>query len=120
MKLFIDTTENNIISLYIIKDGNVLIKRRIKAVYSQAEKLLPLIDKTLGAINKKLKDITIVEVNNIGGSFSSLRLGVITANSLNYALGIRARDKRRGDKINIILPIYSGDPNITKKKTSVD
>jgi len=120
MVLRIDTTENHIISLSIKSGEKILASRKIKALYSQAEKLLPLIDKTLKTINRKLNDIKVVEVNSIGGSFSSLRIGVITANSLNYALGIAAKNEKGGDKINIVLPVYSEEPNITKKKTSVD
>lgn len=129
--------------------GNWLVKKKVKAQYRQAEKLLPLVEKMFddkklaGKMRKgkklRLKDVKEVNVVNRGGSFTSLRIGVVTANALGYALGIpvkglssmdEMRDKMKPGKImdgkgqtnakkkkiHIVPALYDREPNITLKK----
>lgn len=128
MKLFIDTTKNNDIIVALERNGNILSKNKISAKFTQAEKLLPLIDKILKKKGIKLSEIKEVCVCNESGgldtdyrtSFTALRIGIITANALGYALGVFVKGtrgntlKKRG--VRTINPIYSQEPNITLKK----
>ncbi|MFH1427958.1 MAG: hypothetical protein ABIG60_05550 [Patescibacteria group bacterium] len=120
MELYLDTTKENKIELAIINKKKILAKKVFAAKYTQAEKLLPAIDKLLKAKKFKLNNIKIIRVANSGGSFTALRIGVITANALAYALGIPVKGgsgKALSYKgIKIIKPIYSQEPNITVKK----
>lgn len=122
MTLFISTIEHNLIEIGIKKHGKFLIKKQFASNHRQAEDLLPAIDKMIKAKELKLSDLKNIEVNNYGGSFTSLRIGVITANALAYALGIgvkgtAGKEKKAGrnGKFKVIEPYYDAEPRITKK-----
>lgn len=118
MYLLINTAENNKISLSL-KDGDIFIDEiTVDAKLTQAEKLLPLIDEILIKNKIKLLDIEKIGVVNQGEGFTSLRIGVITANALAYALGVPVFSTIDGlintdCKFNVIRPIYNREPNIT-------
>ena len=142
MILYINTIKNDStkIEIGIFKDGKKIAGREVRARYAQAEKLLPLIDKLLkgqkisagkAGLKKKsqmglalIKEIAVV---NKGGSFTSLRIGVVTANALGYALGIpvseasedgqTAGPRKKLGKFSIVQPKYYKEPNITLKKS---
>jgi tRNA threonylcarbamoyladenosine biosynthesis protein TsaB len=123
MVLYIDTTKGHDIEVVLKKNGKAVAQKKITARYAQAEKLLPLIDRILKDNKFNLKDIKKIEVNNNGGSFTALRIGVVTANALGYALGLPVkgelgiRNWELGRKrFNVVEPIYSKEPNITQKK----
>jgi len=107
MILFINTTNNDFLEIALKEGGKTVAQKKIKTHYDQAEKLLPAIEKMIKARKLELKNIKKIEVENRGGSFTSLRIGVVTANALNYALG---------GKIDIAVPVYDKEPNITMKK----
>lgn len=122
MILHIDTTKDHKIEVIFKDDGKQIIRKNISAKYAQAEKLLPLIDKILKEKKFNLKDIEKIEVENRGGGFTALRIGVLTANALGYALGVRVvsnaecRMSNLGNKkFSIVMPIYDREPNITIK-----
>ncbi|MFH0973018.1 MAG: hypothetical protein V1768_03475 [Patescibacteria group bacterium] len=88
----------------------------------QAEKLLPAIDKLLKKNKIKLSDIKKIQVENQGGSFTALRIGVVTANALGYALGIPvegtqklenrqqitdSRNQKSKNNFSVVEPIYT-------------
>ena len=120
MTLCIDTTQKDLVKI-AIKDGKreVAVKE-FNAQYCQAEKLLPAIDKMLSSKKVKLNDLTKIEVANKGGSFTSLRIGILTANALGYALGIPVVESKgkvvKTGGFSVIKPIYDREPNITKPK----
>ena len=87
--LFIDTTKDHSIEITVRDNFKIIASEKIFAPYAQAEKLLPLIDGIFKKNNLSFKDIKKIKVSNSGGSFTGLRIGVITANSLGYALGVR-------------------------------
>lgn len=67
--------------------------------------------------NLRLTDINNILVENSGEGFTSVRIRVVIANALGYALGIplfstkgKVRKKRN---IQVIEPIYNAAPNIT-------
>lgn len=115
MTLIIDTTEDNFINLKL--EGKISIKRRLKAVRLQSEKLLPLILNTLEKHNLTWSDLTLIKVAAQGGGFTSLRIGVLTANALAYALKIPIEDINGMKAIPFgggaaVQPVYDSEPNI--------
>jgi len=127
MILYINTTQNNLIEISLKNKGRVVAVKKFKSDRTQAEKLLPNIEKLLKADKIKLSDLKSIEVENGGDSFTSLRIGVVTANALAYALGIavagsRGKSKtiKNGKRIfKVIEPIYNREPEIMKKKNHV-
>lgn len=118
MTLYINTTlrDEIIISL---KDGDkILATKSINAPRAQAEKLLSAIDRLLKSKKIKLSDLKKIIVANYGGSFTSLRIGVITANALAYALKIpviaenKVKKNKEFSSYSIVEPIYDREPNI--------
>jgi hypothetical protein len=132
MILYIDTTVNDEINLALLNEdccGFKTIKRKIiKAPRQQSEKLLLSIEKIMAVSKLKLPDIKKIIINNHGGSFTSLRIGVITANALAYALNIPVESgilegkiikkdkavnkKKQFSGHSIIEPLYDSEPNI--------
>lgn len=125
MILYINTTLNDQVKISLQEGGKIVASKIFKARYRQAEKLLLEIDKLLKSKKISLDKIGKIKVANSGGSFTSLRIGVVTANALAYALGIPVEAEEgkvktvkvgRGRKINIALPHYDREPNITRKR----
>jgi tRNA threonylcarbamoyladenosine biosynthesis protein TsaB len=121
--LFIDTTKDHLIEITVRDNLKIIAREKISAPHAQAEKLLPLIDSILKKNNLSFKDIKKIKVSNNGGSFTGLRIGVVTANALGYALGVpvesyikNQKSKIKNIKFNMVKPIYNGEPNITKSK----
>lgn len=103
------------------KDGrDIIMSKKIRTDFNQAEKLLPEALKLLKAAKASLKEITKIRVANQGGSFTSLRIGVVTANALAFALGLavegEAGSRRKGERLSVAEPLYGREPNISVKK----
>lgn len=119
MILYINTANHDEIILELRQGGDVLAKKKITSKRTQAEKLLPAVDQLLKAQKIKLSDLKKIVVANQGGSFTSLRIGVMTANALAYALKIPVeaepktglKNKKFG-RYSIVEPIYDREPNI--------
>lgn len=130
MILHINTTSTDNVEV-IIKDGATILDKKIVSAHrAQAEELLPLIDDILKKNKISLDEIKKIQVVNDGdeaSSFTALRIGVVTANALGYALGIpvegtnRKKDKlvKKNVKFSIVEPKYNKGPNITKKKVKM-
>lgn len=117
MVLFIDTTKKELVILRLSEKGEEIINLEEKHERAQAEKLLPALSKVLKKINKTLADIKEIEVNNDGGTFTSLRIGVITANALAFALdipikGVSGRELNKKG-LTIVKPKYNAKPQIS-------
>jgi tRNA threonylcarbamoyladenosine biosynthesis protein TsaB len=121
MILHIDTTDNAKIELALIHQGAVAAALSEPAERQQAEKLLPAIERLLKKAKVELAELESIKVNNHGGSFTSLRIGVVTANALAFALGISvagvsAQDSKKRSGLAIVEPVYASNPQITVKK----
>ncbi len=120
MILSIDTSKSPIIALALREQEHMIAHVEFEAKHSQAEKLLPAIERLLRDNGLSLNDISKVSVKSSGDSFTSLRIGVVTANSLAYALGVPVtNEKERNIKIeniNLVNPNYSEEPRITQPK----
>lgn len=116
MILVIDTTEKDLIIVSFV-DKNIKHQKRIKAPRQQAEKLLPQIVKIMQKLDIVWDDLREIKVQSEGGSFSSLRIGVLTANALAYALNIPIRAINGDKSISfsgglVVKPNYQSAPNI--------
>lgn len=124
MVLHIDTTKKGFIEILVTDKKKTVAGKRISASMKEAEKLLPMVENLLAKAKVGLKKIKKIQVANQGGTFTSLRIGVITANALGYALGapvkgvkskkLKVKSKKFG--FDIIEPIYDREPSITTKK----
>ncbi len=125
MILYINTSLIDSLEVSLKKDDKLIFKKQLKAQKKQAEKLLPSIDKLLKTSNVKLKDIKEIRVYNQGGTFTGLRIGVLTANALAYSLQIPVNSANNLKKKSKNLPpkqiveaIYDKEVSIGKKKTA--
>lgn len=123
MILSINTAQNDLIEISLKNRGRLVAVKKFKSRRTQAEKLLPAVEKLLRDGKFKLSDLKKIEVENRGGSFTSLRVGVVTANALGYALNIPVVGegdpkivKNGKRKFSIVEPSYSSEPEITAKK----
>lgn len=137
MILFIDTTDNKKIQVALYQKEGKFFKRlsvlKVNAWRKQSEKLLPIISKILTDNKFSFQDLKMIAVNNCGGSFTSLRIGVITANALAYALKIKAvaaylenenlildnKSLKKFSNFNVVEALYDREPNIGKSKKIV-
>jgi tRNA threonylcarbamoyl adenosine modification protein YeaZ len=122
MKLIIDTTDNQSVNLALQDNqGQLLSSSSTPAFRAQGERLLPALQTLLTEKNLTLADITSIEVANGSGTFSSLRIGVTTANALAYALGVPVTDQDgqsiSHDGLQIVAPRYNAEANIGGPKT---
>jgi len=122
MILYINTIKNHFIEISLRKEGAVVVEKKIDAKYSQAERLLPEIENLLLDDGYGLNDISKIEVENRGdnesSSFTSLRVGVIVANALGFALrvkvvGLGKTENKTLSAHNIVEPVYDKKPNIS-------
>ena len=109
MILIINTADSEKVFLGLVVKSNQIFKKEFKAKYQQAEKLLVEIDKLIKANEaneaneaNKLKAIIVV---NGPGPFTALRVGVVTANTLAWALnipvvGIKPSEFKNYDDLN--------------------
>lgn len=108
MKLYIDTSNRE---KTIVRLGEVELSKNSQILHSQV--VLPMIEELLKKGNKKITDITEIEVFVGPGSFTGLRVGVSIANALGYALKIPVNGKKvypescRGAwELEIVEPTY--------------
>jgi len=133
MILIINTADQKQVFIGLVNKGELVTKKQFQAQYQQAEKLLIEIDKLIkrSAI-RNLKGVVVVSGP---GPFTALRIGVITANTLAWALNIPvagikltefkninelveiSEEKIKKAKVGTIVePFYGKEPNITRKK----
>jgi len=126
MTLYINTASYDEIIIALRQAKKTIAQKKFLAPQRQAEKLLPAVASLLKAKKLKLNDLSEIVVANRGGSFTSLRIGVITANTLAYALQIPVKPewpaKKRAKKFGqyaIVEPDYDREPTIGKAKKSL-
>lgn len=126
MTLYINTASYDQIIIALREGNKELVKKIIKVQNNQAEKLMPAIESLLKARKIKLSALKKIVVANRGGSFTSLRIGVISANALAYALNIPVEGEEKPLKKNkkfgrysLVEPIYDREPNIGQPKKSL-
>lgn len=123
------------VGIVIEENGTLKDKRVVHGKYLHAEYLLPTIAELLKKNLVKVHDLTGIIVSTGPGGFTSIRVGVVTANALGYALGIPIAGLTGNDystflqlvqkgtkKIRLVRPAipvspqYGREPNITTPK----
>lgn len=120
MILRINTNHPEIVELSFLKNnqekGTTI---RVLVAHRQAEVLLPTLEKLLKKSKSNLLDIHEIQVHTKGHGFTSLRLGVVIANTLAYALNIPVKPVTGKavtiGKLSLATPHYDKPPTITKK-----
>jgi tRNA threonylcarbamoyladenosine biosynthesis protein TsaB len=86
--LIIDTATRTPIVALADSDGRVLAEERWQSQHRHGEELLARIDQLLGSRGTSRGDLAGVIVGTGPGSFTGLRIGLATAKTIAYALGI--------------------------------
>ncbi|MFC1662849.1 hypothetical protein ACFL04_01620 [Patescibacteria group bacterium] len=132
MNLFIDTTKPDRI---LLKFGSVKKIVRLTDNAISTKLLLPNIVKIIEKQNKNFQNISGIAVVNGPGPFTSVRVGIVTANTLALLLKIpiisirsdrvdnfkdfilKAEKMLKNKKIGVsIVPYYGRPPHLTKSK----
>ncbi len=122
MTLYINTILDDKFKVALLQgDNEIALFGRGKL--REGSRLISLVDKLLKDNNVKWSKIAKIKVADSGGTFSSLRLGVLTANALAYGKQkeIVADSGNKPIKLKnfeLLSPVYSSEPNIgiVKKK----
>ena len=154
MILFINTSLSDLVQVKLLANDKILAQAESRERFKQSELLLLMIDRLIKKArkqknqkirkpkNKKTKkqeskkaDLEMIAVVSGPGSFSSLRLGITTANTLAWALKIpiielttkenssneklveiikKKSHKAKKQSFRPIAPKYGQEPNITK------
>lgn len=140
MFLLINTAERDNIQIILVKKDSDFVVKNVSAPRKQSEKLLPTMEKILAGNRVGMGKLKGIGVVSGPGGFASLRIGVVTANTLAYALkvpivALRLDEFKTNEELvkkmvkklalkskgkfnlakNIVLPHYGQEPNITVK-----
>lgn len=134
MILVINTADSENVFIGLITSGAWQAKKQFKAKAQQAEKLLPAIDKLLKMQGNKAKLLGIAVISG-PASFTALRIGVVTANTLAWGLKIpvislkldefkdldelvqQVSFKMKSSKSEVVVkPFYGKAPTINKPR----
>lgn len=123
MYLYLNTTERDSFEVALIDERGIVKRKKVKSARRHSEKLLRTINDLLNSRERGLAGIAVVKGP---GSFTSLRIGISTANALAYALAVPVVGVKpdfplekladlfnKPSKKGIVLPTYGGEPNIT-------
>ncbi len=133
MILFINTSKDNQLDVFLIKTDHIIARLVIKGNFKVSEKLLKAIDSLLNQNKIKTRQLKGLIVITGPGPFTSIRIGVAVANTLAYALkipvvglanrqGLTSEEKliklglsklKQVKANKYILPFYNKEPNIT-------
>ncbi|MFH0805102.1 MAG: tRNA (adenosine(37)-N6)-threonylcarbamoyltransferase complex dimerization subunit type 1 TsaB [Patescibacteria group bacterium] len=135
MFLLLDTTAEHGATVALVdQSGKVTSTRRVNGVFAHAEKLLVATEGLLRATRLSPRRLSGIAVVRGPGGFTAVRMGVVTANVLAYALGVllvgvRTADeplaalaRRAAEQLRHhasrrpVVPLYSSPPNITPPK----
>lgn len=135
MYLLINTVTADKIILYLVMTATKYCRLSVPVASRQTERLLPAIFLLLKRQGKKISTLRGVGVVNGPGSFTALRVGAVTANTLGYALKLpvvgvpQAEDGalvndfyhrlKQLKKFKVVLPQYGREPNITRPRAQV-
>jgi len=75
-------------SAAVVKDGLLIGEITIRNGKTHSQKVIPMINQLLGMLDYKPKDLDLLAVANGPGSFTGLRIGVVTIKAMAYALNI--------------------------------
>lgn len=131
MILIINTADQKEVFIGLADKGELAVQKKFQAQYRQAEKLLLEVDKLIQKQGIKLEKLKSIVVVSGPGPFTALRIGVVTANTLAWALKIPVAGVKLAEFDNIgelikisekkikqakvgaiVEPAYGKEPNI--------
>lgn len=130
MILYINTSIREFIEFALVDKGKIFLLKR-KVGIKQSEKSLKLLDYFLKENNYNITNIKKIVVHRGPGSFTSVRLGIVLANTFSFSLkiplaGIYNLDLKSNEdylklsklkfKRDFVKPYYDREPEITKSK----
>ena len=86
--LLLDTATRQPVVALAAVDGTVLAERTWESRHRHGEELLARLDECLAEVGALRADLTAVVVGTGPGSFTGLRIGLATAKTIAYAIGI--------------------------------
>lgn len=130
MDLLIDTTALNV-KIGLAENGKILRAKEWESKQSLAENITQEIGMLLEGEGKKMKDIDSIIVHVGPGGFSTLRIGIVAANTLAYVLdkplfGVKGEfstleellNNPNREKTTFLRPVYRFPALVTPPKTS--
>ena len=87
ISLFFDTSSKNL-TVYLVKDNNILYEKELETTNDHSKYLVPFIDEALKTNNIEPKDVNKVYVVNGPGSFTGTRIGVTVGKTFCYSNNI--------------------------------
>jgi tRNA threonylcarbamoyladenosine biosynthesis protein TsaB len=88
MNILAFDTATPVTSVAVVADGKTLSEISITGDKAQMERLMPMIDAALEEAGVRLSQINGIAVGTGPGLFTSLRIGVVTANTLSQTLHV--------------------------------
>ncbi len=88
MKTLFISTYNNLITIGLLYDGQIKIKKEQESHHGHSIYLVPLIDDIIKENKITVNDLNEIIVVNGPGSFTGIRLGITVAKTLAYTLNI--------------------------------
>ena len=129
MNYLLIRTDNHESEIYIYEDSTEKLAYKWEAHRDLAKNLLSIITDKLNSLDLDFEDLSGVGVYKGPGSFTGLRIGISTANSIAYSVGVPIASESGDEWIkNILLrlnnaddektamPFYGAEANITKPK----
>ncbi len=89
LTLGIDTSTD--VRVGLADETGVLASRAVTDSRAHAEQLMPLVNASLAEAGRTLHDLGLIVVGVGPGPFTGLRVGVVTAQTLGFALGVPVR-----------------------------
>lgn len=89
LTLGIDTSTD--VRVGLADGAGILASRAVTDSRAHAEQLMPLVNATLAEAGRTLHDLGLIVVGVGPGPFTGLRVGVVTAQTLGFALGVPVR-----------------------------
>ena len=109
MKTLFISTYDEILTIALLSNDNLISLKERTSGRSHSENLLPMIDETLTENDILPTDLTEIIVINGPGSFTGIRLGITVAKTLGYTLNIPIK------LISALEALAISDSNLTKK-----
>jgi len=91
-----------------VEDGKVVAEVSTKHGKTHSQKILPMIKTTLSLLDRDMKDVDLFAASIGPGSFTGLRIGVVTIKGLAYSLKRPAYGVPTLDALAYSMPDFNG------------
>jgi len=95
-------------SASVVENGKVIAELNLQYGKTHSQKIIPMLKTMLGMINKDFKDIDLFAASTGPGSFTGLRIGVVTIKGLAYSLNKPVCGIPTLDSLAFLVPDFKG------------